>query len=338
MNRKITFRILSLIMTAFMLFTSVPFVQLGQETSAASTDVRYTVLVLDTSNKTDFMNEYGNIFFTADTALQYVKTASTCFLDSVASAEGTNYVAVVSFKDKASTLSGFTQNFNGLKESIDDLSAYSNTRDIASGLNAANALLNEVTDEDAIKNVVLFTTGMTNEGAHNYTGHYNANTIASNWQRSDTRIKLYAYANTAYDTAQTMKDQGIWIYTIGLFQSMENMPATGKEVVEFFRLTAKDLASNENYFHPVDDPENLDFTFGEVANDIMSRKYHGTFRFPSASSNDYNGEYFFDEAYFSEPSTQYNPSLATMTLDLVLSAFSSNEADYPNKSKMHRLC
>jgi hypothetical protein len=46
------------------------------------------------------------------------------------------------------------------------------------------------------------------------------------------------------------------------------MPQSGLAIANFFRLTAEDLATSSEYFYDVDDPSNLDFRFGEVAEDI----------------------------------------------------------------------
>ncbi len=333
MKHKTISRILSLFMTVMFVFLALP-LSAFQLNAAAAEEERYTVLVLDTSSKADFLNN-GSVFFTADTALSYVKTASERFLDNVRTASGNNHVAVVSFKANAQTLSGFTQDFDQLKTQIRSLTDGSVTRDIASGLRAADALMDQVTDENAIKNIVLFTTGMTNEGDYSFSGHYGSGTIASDWYRIDTGINLYAYANIAYDQAQAIKDKGTYIYTIGLFQTLESMPDLGKPVAEFFRLTARELATSDRYFYPVDDPDHLEFTFGEVADEITSQVKSGKFRFPSKDDHDFEADYFFDEAYFAKPATDnHNYSLATMTLCFVLSAFGSNEAaSYQDKPK-----
>lgn len=46
---------------------------------------------------------------------------------------------------------------------------------------------------------------MTNDGEYSYDGHYNEDTIGSEWRRSDTQVRLYAYSNAAYAMAETLK-------------------------------------------------------------------------------------------------------------------------------------
>lgn len=241
---------------------------------AAGTDdqvKRYTVLVLDTSSSSTFIGSSGEEIYTADTAIEYVQKASSRFLDNISGASGDNYVAVISYKDSATTVSNFTKDFDSLKNKINNLYASSTTRSISSGLAYANTLLQGVTDEDAIKNVVLFTTGMTNAGDYSYSGQYDENTVGSSWRRTDTQVRLYAYANSACAQAELLKEKDIGVYTIGLFQTMEQMPEEGQDVVSFFKLTANDLATSDDYYYPVDDPDNLEFTFGEVADDIVNQ-------------------------------------------------------------------
>lgn len=190
----------------------------GKETTK-----RYTVLVLDTSSTSSFLGSNGREIYRADTAIDYVKKASSRFLENISIASGDNFVAIVSYKDFATVVSDFTEDFTLLKNKIDNLGATSTTRSISLGLAYANELLQNV-EEDAIKNVVLFTTGMTNAGDYSYAGQYDENTVGSIWRRTDTQVKLYAYANSAYEQAELLKEKDIWLYTIGLFQTMEKMP------------------------------------------------------------------------------------------------------------------
>lgn len=301
--------------------------------SGVSEDVeRYTVLVLDTSSSADFLSG-GSIIYTADTALSYVKQSAKKFLEDIIDADGTNYVAIVSYKSTATVVSDFSTDIEALTTKVEALSSADTIRDMSSGLDVANELLATVNNSSARKNVVLFTTGMTNNGGYTYSGHYDEDTIGSRWRRSDTNVRLYAYANTAYNSAQNLKDQGISVYTIGLFQTMEGMPDEGKDIVEFFKLTTSDLATSEDYYYPVDDPNDLEFVFGEVADDIVNQLKEITFRYQSGS--DYTAKCYYTDDYFAQSANSYNVSLATMSLSYAMSAFGSSnggQTDYSNKS------
>lgn len=329
-------KFISLILVCTILIIGIPVSTTSISAKTADDVNRYVVLVLDTSSSSKFYS--GNtLIYTANTALEYVKKASLKFLENISTSSGNNYVSIVSYKETATIVSGFTKDYDDLiNYKINGLYSSSSTRDIASGLNKANELLSKVTDKNAIKNIVLFSTGMTNAGTYNYTGHYDSSSKGSNWYRTDTNVNLYAYANVAYEKADVIKKNDINIYSIGLFQTMDNMPTEGKDIVDFFKITARDLASSENNFYDVDDPENLEFTFGEIADDIINSRVYGTFKYPSMGDNsrDYDANFYYDDNYFLQPSTMYNSHLATMSLCFALSAFASNEKDsYEDQSK-----
>jgi hypothetical protein len=148
------------------------------------------------------MDSNWNIFYTANTAINEVKTSAKKFIEDVQSASGTNYVAIVQYRGSgASVVSPFSTDLAALTSAIDGLYASQNHRSVAAGLQAADALISGISDLNAVKNVVLFTTGMTSDGSYSYNGHYDESTIGSNWRRNDTQIRLYAYANAAYTAA-----------------------------------------------------------------------------------------------------------------------------------------
>ncbi|MDD6042494.1 MAG: S-layer homology domain-containing protein [Eubacteriaceae bacterium] len=295
-------------------------------TGEDSAVTRYTVLVLDTSSTAKFTWD-GEPIYTADTAINHVKAAAKSFLKSILYADGKNYVAIVSYKATAQVVSEFTDDIDSLSVDIDNLYASGETRDISAGLSIANELISDIQESDTVKkNVVLFTTGMTNNGAYSYDGHYSTDTVGSNWHRTDTGIHLYAYANNAYDVASNVKAQAT-LYVLGLFQTMKGMPEEGTDIAAFFKLTARDLASSDNCFYEVNDPSDLEFEFGEVAEDILSSVGKFNYAGEYVKSQDSTAEYYYTDNYFSKDPERYNSSLATMSLCLELSTFSSYNYD-----------
>ncbi|MBQ6020184.1 MAG: VWA domain-containing protein [Clostridia bacterium] len=266
MNLK---RITAVILTFVMMFTCIPLTVHNMDANAAAVK-RYTVLVLDTSNESSFSDSDGNTFYTAPTAIEYVKLSATRFLSNISRSTDDNFVAIVSFKDNAQIVSGFSDDYEALKENIVDLYASSDVRDISAGLAEAQSLISEINDADADKNVVLFTTGMTNNGEYNYDGVFNEDTIGSDWYKINTGIYLYAYANHAFEVAEEIKEAGTTLYTIGLFQTMEDIPELGQSVAKLFQLTTRQLASSDDCYFPVDDPDKLELTFGEIA-DVINK-------------------------------------------------------------------
>ncbi len=321
-------RIMSFVMTIVIILCAMPNIVLATEKEVAVK--RYTVLVLDTSGETTFVGT--NDRYTADTAISHVKEATSQFLKSIGNAKGDNYVAIVSYKDSAEIVSEFTKDIELLKEKVYDITDYGTIRSIAAGLSSANSLLESIDDDNAVKNVILFTTGMTNTGEYSYSGIYDENTIGSRWKRLDNKVKLYAYANSAYEQAAILKNNNVNMYTIGLFQPAEIISEHFTDIADFFKLTVKDLASTEEYYYPVDDPDDLVFILGEVSDELANVVKKITFTYQSG--DDYTATCYYTNDYFSESSYEYNPSLATMSISFAMSAFGSSKggADYSNKS------
>lgn len=301
----------------------------GRRLMRKAASKRYTVLVLDTSSSVSFLHN-GSPLYTADTALPYVKEASKKFVEDMEAASGDNYIAIVSYGANTSqVVSQFTNDTNALVKSIDSLYA-SGHSNVCSGLTDAESLIDSVSDQNAIKNVVLFTTGMTGTGTYSYSGAYNTSTVGSNWYNTGTNIPLYAYANSAYTAAERLKEK-CTVYSIGLFNVLKDMPEPGRDVVKFFKLCACDWASSQKHFYDVNDPADLEFVFGQVADNIVKRT--GTFSYPG-KGKDYTATYYYDDNYFKESSYKFNQQLATMSLCLELSAWESeDEADYTRKMK-----
>lgn len=299
--------------------------------SATEAEVeRYSILVLDTSASTNFSYN-GNVFYTADTAIEYVKASAQKFISDIQSATGKNYVAIVEYKDDyANIVSDFTTNYDKLHNAIEKLSSSSGIRSIAEGFDKVNYLLVKIESETDKKNVVLFTTGMTNEGDYDYNGYYTEETIGSSWYRTDTGVNLYAYSNVAYAAAQTIKEKAT-LYTVGLFQTMEDMPEQGKDIVQFFKLFTQDMATSENHFYDVKNPDDLKFVFGDIAEEITKPK-EVPFNFAGQieQSKDTESVCYYTDAYFYKSSKIYNPSLATMSLCFELSAWTSHDVTVDN--------
>lgn len=113
------------------------------------------------------------------------------------------------------------------------------------------------------------------------------------------------------------------------------MPQEGKNIAEFFKMTASDIATSEDYFYPVYSVDDLEFTFGEVADDILSSVKEITFTY----SGDSTAKCYYSDNYFAKSAYNYSPSLATMSLSFAMSAFGSSDGgqtDYTNKSSNAR--
>lgn len=304
----------------------------GDTNAESQKKARYTVLVLDTSAKSNFSIN-GQIFYTADTALKDVQAGSKKFVEDVLKDDSENHIAIVEYRGSTTRLaSDFSSNKDDLIAAIDNLDSSKTIRSVAAGFESAIELIDGVEDPDAIKNVVLFTTGNTNEGAFFYSGgKYNKDSVGSRWFRSDTKVSFYAYANGACMASDVLKEKAT-VYTIGLFKGYDEMPTYGKDIVDLFRISTQDWASSPKHFYDVRDPEQLEFVFGEVADEIATQT--GRFKY-AGDGYDKSGVYFYTDKYFNESSYEYNPSLATMSLCLELSSWASSEVgpNYYRKMK-----
>jgi len=231
---------------------------------------RYTILVLDVSSSTPIRDFSGSTAFVIDTALEYVRAAAITFVDQVQFAMGTNYVAVVVYGGgaQAMILSSFTRDFDALRSAIADIRTLGGGRSVAAGLDVAYSLLVNNRNPDAIKNVILFTSGKTDSGAHSYTGRYNMNTVGSRWTNAITGTPLFAYANVAYAAARNL-DRLATIYTVGLFQNLDSIASEWHDIVKFLRLCAEDWASSPEHFFAVEDPNDIQFVFGAIGDEIF---------------------------------------------------------------------
>lgn len=290
------YRIANLLLALLICFTSILKTNVSVDASEIARD---TVLVLDAS---------GSM---AGDAMDSLKDAAFKFSNSVLAADGENRVAIVSYASDAVLVCDFTNDINALMYSIDNMYAYGMTN-IYDALGEADRLLESSVAK--VKNIVLMSDGLPNEGAVSETGMYIYNDYAG-----------YDYANAVYNQAVSYHSD-YYIYTLGFYHSMY------EDEKVFATRFLTDL-QNAGYYE-VDAVENLEFTFGEIAEEIVAKKQSGTFRYES-DKKDYEATYFYDDAYFYDDSTEYNSSLATMSLCLALSAFGSGDAgnDYTLKSQ-----
>ena len=234
----------------------------------ATTRDRYCILVLDNSGDTTFLVG-GTPIYTASSSLPYVKSAATKFLTNLSGTQGNHFVAVIAYNRTATVLSGFTANIESAKATIQNLNgADMGRRNIAAGLEAANGLINSISDPNAIIDIILVTPGMTDYGEYAYLGWYSDKTVGSNWVRIEDDINLYTFANVAINASNYVKSKAV-VYVLGLFQSMQQVPSRGKDVAEFYRITARDLASSRDTFIVVEDPNRIEFAFVDIMEDML---------------------------------------------------------------------
>ncbi len=143
-------------------------------------------------------------------------------------------IGVVQFGSSAKVLSNFSQNEDKLKDSIDTAGLWGGTN-TESGLMAAANMLKAGQAEKRI--IVLMTDGEANEGK--------------------VGDELIAYADE-------LKDDGILIYTLGFFHQVSNKAS--------IQQTMEKMAS-EGCHYEVEDAEDLEFFFGDIADVITGQRY-----------------------------------------------------------------
>ena len=186
-------------------------------------------------------------------------------------------VAIVAYAGESYVVSGFTNDLNELYAKIDAITVPSLPEDnvwdecagnIVPALQEADRLLSQIAD-DSIKNVVVFSSGITNPKHSTKPARYRGR--ADNWWFIGhmMEINLYEGANSVYEQAKIL--QGKYnVYSIGIFQNYKSAPSSMSNAIELLRDTVRDIASSRDQFYDVDDIEQLEFIFGGVAEDIAA--------------------------------------------------------------------
>lgn len=205
-------------------------------------NVRYSVVVLDVSGS------MGSQPMTAQ------KAAAIKFCESLLAADGSNYVAVVSFGSSVRIVSQFSQDINALKSAINGIRASGVTNTIGA-LKKADELLSSI-PETAGRSIVLCTDGLPNEGEHTTNGPFSSSDSSS----------YYDYANAVYNKSIELM-QKYDIFTLGFFHSLRGTDLT---------FAQKFMPSIQNAgYYEVTDPEDLEFTFGDIAGDVVTPGHSG---------------------------------------------------------------
>ena len=164
------------------------------------------------------------------------KTAAQQFVDSVNESEAN--VGLVTYNNSASKICDFTLDGNKLYSAINEIGTGGRTN-IYDGLKNAKEMLDSRTTANSKKIIVLMSDGMANEGK--------------------TGESLIEYA-------KSLKDEGVYIYTLGFFDSLK-----GSDKAECQYIMERIATSGCHY--EVTNPESLVFFFGDIADQINGQKY-----------------------------------------------------------------
>ena len=294
--REVTKRLLSLILALCMVIGVLPATALASNGEAETEVLRDIVLMLDVSDSM------------AGEPFTVMKEAASKFCQKLMEAEGNNRIALVVW-DRGCTSYPFNGDITSVKHSIKDINLGSGTN-TAQALSKAKDLMDSSSREGAIKNIVLLTDGLPQHGATTSNGPY---TYADS--------AYYGYANRAFNVAKEITSQ-YSLYTLGFFHNL-----TGSKL-EFGKRFLNDI-QNAGYFEVVD-PDELEFTFGEIAGEMTDREeiLARRFSFSGQAKTDIEETCYYSDSYFFNDARVYSASLATMSLCLELSSWAREDANY----------
>nr|WP_325240009.1 S-layer homology domain-containing protein [uncultured Oscillibacter sp.] len=205
-------------------------------------NVRYSVLALDISGS------MGSKPMAAQ------KASAIKYCQSLLSADGINYVAVVSFGSSARIVSQFSNDIDALTTAINRMSGSGMTNTIGA-LTMADQLLSAA-PSSAGRSIVLCSDGLPNTGGSSSSGPFTSSDSSS----------YYSYANAVYNKSIELM-QKYDMFTLGFFHSL-----SGKELG--FAQKFMPVIQNGGYYE-VTDPEDLEFTFGDIAGDVVTPGHSG---------------------------------------------------------------
>ncbi len=280
-------------------------------------ETTYTVLLLDLGGYT-LMNDFSGRYSYA-CQVEDMQQAAIKYIEEIKSSGIDVYVAVIAYTSDTEVISNFTNDYDNVINSIQEIKKYGGTSNINKALLEAENLFINSDVENVDKNILNFTKGLNCGGMYDYTGKYSSSVRSWYKERGYYDIKyIESYANCTYTTFERLKDN-YNIYTVLFLQKYnENI----KGLIDFSRKFGEDI-QNAGYIE-VEDVDDLIFDFGCWDAPVIPV----TFMFASTYAHkDVEAVCYYSDSYFENDSTDYNEHLATMSLCLELSTWSS-EKDY----------
>ncbi|GFH42586.1 hypothetical protein Hs30E_11370 [Lactococcus hodotermopsidis] len=234
----------------------------------------------------------------AGTPMDKTKAAASKFIEQMLQSSGENYISIVAFSDTDKTVTDFTNDKNVLDKAVGELKAQGQT-DMTAGLSKASQLLkNNANLSGVTNNVVLLSDGETDDEA------------------------------TALNQVKEISKSAN-VYSLGFFQSL-----SGDYLLDARNFMME--TQNAGYYD-VTNADELNFNFAPLAEEVSG--ITGNFKFSSLDAaykgtKDNEQSYFYSDDYFTKSPTVYNEHLATMSLNLAIAGFASDDTDdYAKKSQ-----
>lgn len=194
---------------------------------------RDTVLILDNS---------GSM---SGTPLTELKKAAKNFSEKYIGTPGINRLAVIIYDTSVSSSLDFTTNLSSINSAINSMNA-SGMTNITAAVKKANSYLEASTAD--IRNMLIMTDGLPNEGEYVSSGKYTSSDYSS-----------YSYANALYNTAVAYHSE-YRIFTFGFFHDLTGSSLTfGEKLLDDIK--------NAKFFN-VKDAADLDDEFEDILDDL----------------------------------------------------------------------
>lgn len=276
-----------------------------------SNEPQYTIFLVDTSYTTR-----GNRLRTSQ---RMIREFSQMAHDSMQN----HQIAIISFDNAARVVKDFTNSQDEIEQALSHLESQGRTN-LYEGLQLTESLL-ESLPRDAQKNILLISDRTPTFGKQESTGVYTRNDIHS-----------FRFANAANNQAFRMKK--VYGATFRTFVYMDFISSSTRGFAQRFFENIQ-----THGFHSINHSTDFDFLLHGKKNE--SQFISGTFSYGVLNKQNnrdaqavfhYSDSYFNKSAYaYRENETlPYNPSLATMSLNLQLSSWASTEElDYAKKSR-----
>ena len=229
-----------------------------------------------------------------------MKQAAKKFCSAVLSASGNNRVAIVAFESSYYVFD-FTDNLSSLESYINSLNDSGGTNLYNACDKAEDLLANSSAN---IKNMVILTDGLPQSGKYSSSGKYTSADSSS----------YYDYANSVYSLVKSF-DQSYSIYTLGFFHSLSG------STLSFARRFMSDL-QNSGYYD-VTNVDDLEFTFGEIAGDIVNNQIEYYVKHDDEKYSKVNMKAVLADSSFSDDSAVYNHDLAVLCSQFVMVGYTS---------------
>lgn len=205
----------------------------------------YTVIVLEDIPDNGY-SLGGKKVYTVPCTLKMVKKTAKEALSTFENSRNNEHIAVIAYNYYgAYVVSDFTTDCKDLNNKIKDMKGSSSSGcNMTSGLMKAESMLASV--EGKKKNVIIVNSGhaQSNYSKYSYSGHYNSS-ATGDWQWNATRVKSYAYSNSAYDAAKSLKKIAK-VYSVCVMP--DGYPAKVKIIIKHKKKLSKDIASKNCYY------------------------------------------------------------------------------------------